>query len=100
MRLRIKQARPVSFNHAIRHAVELEAFNRAERAKSDEYIAAVSTVVDTSTKQIYQLQKMVDMLKKRFDLFMSAADTSKPRYGLGSMIMGRRCFTCGSKFHL
>ena len=31
MRLRIKQARPVSLNDAIRHAVELEAFNRAER---------------------------------------------------------------------
>ena len=31
MRLRIKEARPVSLNNAVRHAVELEAFNRAER---------------------------------------------------------------------
>ena len=31
MRLRIKQARPLNLNDAVRHAVELEAFNRAER---------------------------------------------------------------------
>ena len=30
MRLRIKQARPTSLNMAVRHAVELEAFNKAE----------------------------------------------------------------------
>jgi hypothetical protein len=29
MRLRIKQARPINLNDAIRHAVELEAFNKA-----------------------------------------------------------------------
>ena len=31
MRLRIKQARPTSLNMAVRHAVELEAFNKAEK---------------------------------------------------------------------
>lgn len=31
IRLRIKQARPLSLNDAVRHAVELEAYNRAER---------------------------------------------------------------------
>ena len=31
MRLRIKQARPTSLNMAVRHVVELEAFNKAER---------------------------------------------------------------------
>ena len=31
MRIRIKQTRPVDLNDAIRHAVELEAYNRAER---------------------------------------------------------------------
>jgi hypothetical protein len=30
MRLRIKQAKPINLNDAIRHAVELEAFNKAE----------------------------------------------------------------------
>ena len=31
MRLRVKQARPSNLNDAVRHAVELEAFNKAER---------------------------------------------------------------------
>ena len=31
IRLSFKQARPSSLNDAVRHAVELEAFNRAER---------------------------------------------------------------------
>ena len=31
MRLRIKQARPTNLNMAVRHAVELEAFNKAEK---------------------------------------------------------------------
>ena len=31
MRLRIKQARPTSLNMAVRHAVELEAFHKAEK---------------------------------------------------------------------
>ena len=31
MRLRIKQARPKSLNDAVRHAVELEAFVKAEK---------------------------------------------------------------------
>ncbi|KAH3805872.1 hypothetical protein DPMN_134182 [Dreissena polymorpha] len=100
MRLRIKQARPASLNDAIIHAVELEAFNRAERAKFDCYVAAVSTYADTSTKQTDQLHKMVDMLEKRFDLFMTATKTSQPRYGSGSKNMERRCYTCSSKFRL
>jgi len=33
MRLRIKQARPTSLNDAVRHAVELEAFHKAERSR-------------------------------------------------------------------
>jgi hypothetical protein len=35
MRLRIKQARPVDLNDAIRHVVDLEAFNSAERHLTD-----------------------------------------------------------------
>jgi hypothetical protein len=35
MRLRIKQARPINLNDAIRHAVELEAFNKAELNRNE-----------------------------------------------------------------
>jgi oligoendopeptidase F len=35
MRLRIKQARPTNLDDAVRHAVELEAFNKAEEKRGD-----------------------------------------------------------------
>ena len=35
MRLRVKQARPSDLNDAVRHAVELEAYNRAEKRKTE-----------------------------------------------------------------
>ena len=35
MRLRIKQARPSSLNMAVRHVVELEAFNKAEKKHTE-----------------------------------------------------------------
>jgi hypothetical protein len=35
MRLCVKQARPLNFNDAVRYAVELEAFNKAERKRDD-----------------------------------------------------------------
>jgi hypothetical protein len=35
MRLRIKQVRPINLNDAIRHAVELEAFNKAELKRNE-----------------------------------------------------------------
>ncbi|KAH3740945.1 hypothetical protein DPMN_047662 [Dreissena polymorpha] len=99
MRLRIKQARPVSLNDAIRYAVEIEAFNRAERAKSDGHVSAVATDGDKPTKQINDLPKMVDMLNQRLSQFMGASETSKIRYGSRPSDMERMCFTCGSKYH-
>ncbi|KAH3827338.1 hypothetical protein DPMN_129270 [Dreissena polymorpha] len=61
MTLRNKQARPVRLDDAIRHAVELEAFNRAERAESDGQVSAVATDGKKPMKQIDELQKMVSM---------------------------------------
>ncbi|KAH3888491.1 hypothetical protein DPMN_012527 [Dreissena polymorpha] len=99
MRLRIKQARPVSLNDAIRYAVELEAFYRAERTKSDGHVSAVATEGNKPMKRMNELQKMIDMLIKRLSQFMDTAETSEPRYGSWSGVMERRCYTCGSKFH-
>ena len=44
MRIRIKQARPTSLNMAVRHAVELEAFNKAERKhlEGQEFVRATN----------------------------------------------------------
>ncbi|KAH3690490.1 hypothetical protein DPMN_191434 [Dreissena polymorpha] len=44
-------------NDAIRHALELEALNLAERAKSDGYVAAVAIDTDTPMKQIDEIKK-------------------------------------------
>ncbi|CAG2225914.1 unnamed protein product [Mytilus edulis] len=63
MRLRIKQARPADFNDAIRHAVELEAFNKAE-IKQDNgkgYSRAITrdgTNSDASDKIVELLKNM------------------------------------------
>ncbi|KAH3824323.1 hypothetical protein DPMN_126157 [Dreissena polymorpha] len=51
-------------------------------------------------KQLDELQKMVDMLSKQLNQFMGTAETSKPRYGSRPSVMERRCYTCGSKFHV
>ncbi|KAH3788470.1 hypothetical protein DPMN_166614 [Dreissena polymorpha] len=92
MRLRIKQARPVSLNDAIRHAVELEAFYRAERTKPDRHVSAVGTDDNEPMKQMNELQKMVDMLNKRLSQFMGTAETSQPRYCSRPSVMEAVCF--------
>ncbi|KAH3786243.1 hypothetical protein DPMN_164349 [Dreissena polymorpha] len=87
MRLRIKQARPVSRNDAIRHAVELEALYRAERTKPDRHVSAVATDGNKPMKRINELQKMVGMLNKRLSQFMGTAEISQPRYGSRPSVM-------------
>ncbi|KAH3819165.1 hypothetical protein DPMN_120898 [Dreissena polymorpha] len=94
MRLRIKQARPLSLYNAIRHAVELEAFYRAERAKSDGHVSAVATDRNKSMKQMDEFQKMVAMLNKRLLQFMGTAETSQPRQGSRPSVMERQCYIC------
>ena len=85
MRLRIKQARPLNLNDAVRHAVELEAFNRAERKhlESQGYYRTLNyNESNESTKQnsvIESLVKSVNELKNKFDAFQR--DNSKKLYG-------------------
>ncbi|CAG2193777.1 unnamed protein product [Mytilus edulis] len=67
MRLRIKQARPTDLNDAIRHAVELEAFNKAEskriegqgflRTASENRHSADNMTIDQSWPGIMLLRK-------------------------------------------
>ena len=56
MRLRIIQARPTSLNDAVRHAVELEAFNRAEKSKleSQSILNAATTSSPTQEQKAKQ----------------------------------------------
>ena len=74
MRLKIKQARPVNLNDAIQRAVELEAFNRAERRRNDNvYIidkassekgSRMETFMKKMQKSIGLLQEEVESLKR------------------------------------
>ncbi|MEW8542138.1 MAG: hypothetical protein AB2693_01270, partial [Candidatus Thiodiazotropha sp.] len=73
MRLRIKQARPKNLNDAVRHAVELEAFNRAERKhlESEGYMRSTSWKApeekNSLEKDLKTLQKTVLDLQKSFE---------------------------------
>ena len=63
MRLRIKQARPSDLNDAVRHAVELEAFYRAEK-RHQEQVRTTTTDQNTQEEVITSLQRTVDKLEK------------------------------------
>ena len=113
MRLRIKQARPLNLNDAVRHAVELEAFNRAERKHLEGQGYMRSTVEKVPEQRndledgLKALQKTVSDLQKSFEGWKKqksngmnvprkydsdgAKDTRPPR---------RRCYLCGSDKHL
>ena len=51
MRLGIKQARPVNLSDAVRHAVELEAINKAEIQKTEGngYLRVASETFDSDS---------------------------------------------------
>ena len=81
MRLRIKQARPAYLNDAVRHAVELEAFNRAERQhlEGQGYMRVTSEKPDEENSDFQNkmetLQKTVTDLQKSFNAWKG----DKPR---------------------
>lgn len=62
MRLRIKEARPTNLNGAVRHAVELEAFNKAEDKRGDCH-GYIRTTVPTQGK-LNMDNAVTELLKK------------------------------------
>ncbi len=84
LRIRIKQARPKDLNDAVRHAVELEAYNRAERKQlegegylraSSENMPESKTLNDSS-----QMAKDIESLKKIVSDLTSAVKGSETRH--------------------
>ncbi|XP_060605005.1 uncharacterized protein LOC132757672 [Ruditapes philippinarum] len=75
MRLRNKQARPTSLNEAVRHAVELEAFNRAERKSHENhgYMRKLNSGEYDSPKnqddKLDSLTKLVEEIKNMLSMF-------------------------------
>lgn len=65
MRLRVKQARPKDLNDAVRHAVELEAYNRAERRKAEGqgYLCSTNTTDTRAEGSSGSMEKLTSTLK-------------------------------------
>ena len=127
MRLRVKQARPSDLNDAVRHAVELEAYNRAEKKKTEGegYLRAANTANTTEPKTDSQCDKF-EILTNTLKLIqdeLKTLKTQKPEYrsyrppgerrpyqrpqpypkaqtSPDRRPFKRRCFTCGSEHHL
>ena len=59
MRLRVKQARPSDLSDAVRHAVELEAYNRAERRKQERQ----GHLCSTNTKEMESESPKADSME-------------------------------------
>ncbi|MCG7879813.1 MAG: RNase H-like domain-containing protein, partial [Candidatus Thiodiazotropha endolucinida] len=124
MRLRIKQARPTSLNMAVRHAVELEAFNKAERkhAEGQGFMRSVndqdapshtSKLPNSELKELKEtmisIQKSLEILSQRNNSQASGggSNTFNPRRrnfnsrpGFRQQNARRKCFDCGSEDHL
>ena len=118
MRLRIMQARPTSLNMAVRHAVELEAFNKAERKhlEGEGYMCSATLEVPNVTEKpdelknlketIGRMQKTLEELawkgsqektdNKQSSYYPRNAVDQKPPQG----IRKRKSWICGSETHL
>ena len=83
MRLKIKQARPVNLNDAIQRAVELEAFNRAERRRKENF-----HVIDKDSSEkgsrvetwMTEIQKSLGLLQQEMPITKAR---TKPGTGKG-----------------
>ena len=119
MRLRIKQARPKRLNEAVRHAVELEAFVKAEKKhEGSGFMRSTNQETDTSSADKTNLKSLQDQLAGLQKMLEGMAkQTNQPRTGsylttskqreTGRNIpyqqrprLKRKCFKCGSENHL
>lgn len=75
-RLRIKQARPNNSNDAVRHAVELEAFFRAERRQQEH-------VRNSASNRPFNSEEIVDMKRSISVLETTIKELQTGRYGHG-----------------
>ena len=116
MRLKIQQTRPKDLNEAVKVAVELEAFDRAERQRRGQKYARqtdVQTEGNSELKQLVErmnedrkkdksnLSELIDLMKQNqkevsYDTKnrirqSKAAMNSKPK---------KRCYICGHEKHL
>lgn len=120
MRLRIKQARPTSLNMAVCHAVELEAFNKAERKhlegqgymrsanqeeqKQTEKHDELKTLKDTMLSMQKTLEALAPKCDSKVNSYSNPLDfhsrNTDPRSRPVHQNITRKCWTGGSETHL
>ena len=121
MRLRIKQARPTSLNMAVRHSVELEAFNKAERKHMEGlgFMRATNQLEQKEAEKedelkilknsMFKMQKTLDNLAGRRDkddkghpppTFKKPGQRNVSTQDQQSTRFKRKCWNCGSESHL
>ena len=111
MRIRIKQARPANLNEAIRHAVELEAFIKAEQKRKDAQgfmrpvghsekkaseneVSSVMSTLQKLTTSMDRLQREIKDLKtKREHRYQTPRQEDDWR-------KRAQCHNCGKKGHI
>ena len=123
MRLKIKQARPVDLNDAVRHAVELEAFYRAENRQTGQgFIHATASSESADTKKweeaFISLRGTLEEMTKTLNRFMSQQqrnsnsrpivgpsnnqgprNNNRPSQQRGANKEAPRCYNCNSDKH-
>ena len=108
MRLRIKQARLVNLNYAVRHAVELEAFNNAEIKKTEGkgYLRVASETFDSNSnisEVLKSMQKTLTNLQNGVK-GLTSNKQARPEYRNNSkQSLGSRdykCYSCGKSGHM
>ena len=78
MRIRIKQSRPQNLNDAIRLAVELETFNRAERRVTEGLSYLRTTAADSIAGKVSdQTKDQKDMMKLMTDMQKRLSDLQR-----------------------
>jgi len=113
MRLRIKQARPANLDEAIRHSIELEAFNKAEQKHRENkgYIRPVSnTDSKESEAKLDSLISRMDTMQRAIEQMQADKRSSKTGYVENARTYQQQsatpnrkpdiqCFNCGRKGH-
>ena len=98
MRLKIQQTRPKDLNEAIKVAIELEAFDRAERQRRGLKYARGSNNTDEQI-ETFDLRKLTNLVQQEIKKASSSKESSK--WGLQEKGQKRRaCFICDDENHL
>ena len=80
MRPRIKQARPTSLNMSVRHAVEFEAFNKAERKhlEGQGFMRATNQLETKETSTPSEFKTLLEIMLKMQKTLDSMTRRNRP----------------------